>query len=62
MSDLHPCSVCGTPTTRFVVETVESRDDTGEIHAQPEPQSGKRYFCDQHLPRLHSEPLEDRIE
>ena len=62
MSELHPCAICGTPTARYIVETVELQDDTGEIHAEPARELVKRYYCELHRPRLHSEPLEDRIE
>ena len=60
-AELHYCSICGVPTTTFAAQGVERRDGSGELHSDP-ARADKRYYCKQHMPHLHSERLEDRIE
>jgi hypothetical protein len=59
--EVHLCAICGIPTTSFVVNAVEHRDGSGEVHSDP-GQGDRRYYCKKHMPHLHSERLEDRIE
>ena len=60
-AELHLCSICGVPTTTFTAHGAERRDGAGELHSAP-ARTDKRYYCKEHLPHLHSERLEDRIE
>jgi hypothetical protein len=60
-AELHYCAICGVPTATFIVHAVERRDGSGEVHSDPAP-GDRRYYCKKHLPHLHSERLEDRIE
>ena len=60
-AELHHCSICGVPTTTFTAHGVERRDGAGELRDDPAG-GDRRYYCKQHMPHLHSERLEDRIE
>lgn len=62
-STVHFCSVCGVPVTSFTVQDGVHRDeDTGELINDARGELGRRYYCKEHMPHLHAEPLEDRIE
>ena len=60
-SETHTCVICGVPTEIFVIQGFEGQGSTG--NAGGDRASGeRRYYCKKHLPHLHAERLEDRIE
>lgn len=56
------CSICGKPATLFTTQIADTVDSAGELQHGPENVFHKKFYCKEHLPRLHGEPLEDRIE
>jgi hypothetical protein len=56
------CSVCGRPATHFIAVARERADGADEPLGDHSAETIGRYFCDQHRPRLHLEPLEERID
>ncbi len=60
-SETHVCAICGVPTETFVNQGFESQGSAG--NAAGDTAGGeRRYYCKKHLPHLHAERLEDRIE
>jgi hypothetical protein len=55
------CAVCGKPAVHFTVQAYEHRDSLGEFSHGPRDEFGKRYYCKEHVPHIHGEPLEDRL-
>ena len=60
-SEAHFCAICGVPAETFVTQGFNNQGSGGEAAAES-VRGERRYYCKKHLPHLHAERLEDRIE
>jgi hypothetical protein len=60
-SETHFCAICGVPAETFVTQGFENQGSADDV-PRDSARGERRYYCKKHLPHLHAERLEDRIE
>jgi hypothetical protein len=59
----HSCVICGAPATHYTAqEDLQLDGATGEVVNDAKAKPAGRYYCNEHVPRLQVEPLEDRLD